>query len=169
MNATNHVTWPEALRALDRCTLSNPKQGCIVAVSFGLFRGAQWGARNSLGAALDLADELRDDDLRTLVGRAIRTQIKREGDEQLSVSDCSRVHWARRLRSAWDDYLEPQTGAPWPGGSGWLDLRLVLESREHGREPVELAAELGLPARSIRARAARLSLDPQWMGIVPLI
>jgi hypothetical protein len=169
MNATRHVTWSDALRALERCSAEHEKQGCTLAVSFGLCRGHSWADETTLGDALELAAELADPRLRILVSRALERQVRAPGDERLSVSDCSRVHWARRARDSWNDFLEPISGAPWPGGSGWIDLRVVLELRELGKDPATLADELGIGARSLRARAQRLAFDPQWMGIVPIL
>jgi len=169
MNATNHVTWNETLAALDRCSGEHEKQGCTLAVSFGLCRGHSWAQDTSLGEGLEIAAQLEDPRLRVLVARGLQSQIKVPGDERLSIADCSRVHWARRARASWEDFLEPMTGTPWPGGSGRIDLRVVLELRELGKDPTRLADELGVGARSLKARAQRLAFDPQWMGIVPLI
>ena len=169
MNATRHVTWTDTIKALERCSAEHEKQGCTLAVSFGLCRGHAWAVDTSLGDAIDLAAQLSDPRLRVLVSRALESQLRAPGDARLSVSDCSRVHWARRARASWIDFLEPICGAPWPSGSGWIDLRVVLELRELGKEPDQLAAELGIGARALRARAQRLTFDPQWMGIVPII
>ena len=148
MNATNHVTWNETLAALDRCSGEHEKQGCTLAVSFGLCRGHSWAQDTSLGEGLKIAAQLEDPRLRVLVARGLQSQIKAPGDERLSIADCSRVHWARRARASWEDFLE---------------------LRELGKDPTRLADELGVGARSLKARAQRLAFDPQWMGIVPLI
>ena len=169
MIETRHVTYSDALKALDRCTAHSKAQACNIATIFGLMRGHGWAVDHSINEAIELAELTRDPELRTRLVRIFSIQLRGPEDGSLSVADCSRVHWARRARSAWEDHLEPLKGAPWPGGSGWLDLRLILELRERGAEPHELALELDIPTRSLRQRAARLNLDPAWMMVVPLI
>ena len=169
MNETRHVTYSDALEALDRCTASNKAQACNIATIFGLMRGHSWALEHSLDDALELAEATPEPELRARLVRIYTIQMRGPEDGRLSVADCSRVHWARRAKTAWIDYLEPLRGAPWPGGSGWLDLRLILELRERGAEPHELARELHLPTRSLRQRAARLKLDPAWMAVVPML
>ena len=169
MFATRHVTYADALQALDRCTRDSKFQGCTIATIFGLMRGHSWALQTSLNDAIELAERQPEPELRALLVRAF--EIQKRGPEcgRLSVADVSRVHWARRAKQAWENYLEPIRGAPWPGGSGWLDLRTILELRERGAEPLELARELELPTRSLRARAERLKLDPAWMAVVPIL
>ena len=169
MNATRQVTYADTIEALDRCTTNNKHQACTIAAIFGLMRGHSWALSTTLDEAIELAKEIPEPELRARVVRIFEIQKRGPEDGRLSVSDCSRVHWARRARQAWEDYLQPLRGAPWPGGSGWLDLRVMLELRERGATPAEIARELELPLRSVRARAERLKLDPAWMAVVPLI
>ena len=169
MNETKHVTYSDALEALDRCLSASKTQGCTIATSFGLLRGHSWAISTSIDEAIELARDQPEPELRARLVRAFEIQQRGPDCGSLSVADCSRVHWARRCRNGWEDYLSPMRGAPWPGGSGWFDLRVILETRERGATHTELARELQLPARSIRQRIARLKLDPAWMGVVPLL
>ena len=157
------------INALDVNSSSPRVQDLPALCSYVLLRGYAWADSISIGDAIDQIGTGQEiglhQDLGPALLRCLENRARTDGLDW-SVADVGRIRWYQRRVESWEKTIERSTGIGWPGDQAWADLRVAHLLRD-GWTYKEISSLTGVPSRSVKTRADRISGSIRWAAICP--